>query len=144
MAIIYLDCTLLHNSSNLPEMSAGNLNHFLFSFAPRKVYQARTLLPVWCALTTPFHLYRKISAVFFSVTLSLELLPPVVSRYAALWSSDFPRLNLPRLPRPPAAQILTLKLKTCNKNFDIMQKSCYGIVVSIFFGNNALRRNFFL
>ncbi len=60
-------------------------------------------------------------AVSVSMTLSSGLLPPDVIRHAALWSPDFPRPKIqPRLPRLPAAEILTFAKITVNLKIKIL------------------------
>jgi len=46
------------------------------------------------ALTSPFHPYPTESGGIFSVALSLESPPVVISDHPALWSSDFPPVCL--------------------------------------------------
>ena len=80
-----------------PEGSAGRFIPSLFGLAPDGVYQADQSLGRWCALTAPFHPYRRAGGLF-SVALSLRSPSLDVIQHPALWSSDFPhQLALPRL-----------------------------------------------
>ena len=65
----------------------------------------RTLLPGRCALTAPFHPYRRLAAqaVFFLwhfPSTGLDASLPDVIRHTALRSSDFPPAALARCQRP--------------------------------------------
>src|SRR5436853_246368 len=71
------------------------------------------LLPPRCALTAPFHPYRKepknsLSGGIFSVALSVRPFRtcPAVSRHVALWRPDFPPLSsgAKRLPTGATAR----------------------------------------
>ena len=58
--VIHLGPASPQASSNLPESSAGHAIGFLFGLAPGGVYHRRGLLPATrCALTAPFHPYRR-------------------------------------------------------------------------------------
>ena len=58
--VIHLGSASPQTSSNLPESSAGHAIGFLFGLAPGGVYHRRGLLPATrCALTAPFHPYRR-------------------------------------------------------------------------------------
>ena len=58
--VIHLGPASPQASSNLPESSAGHAIGFLFGLAPGGVYHRRGLLPATrCALTAPFHRYRR-------------------------------------------------------------------------------------
>ncbi len=62
--VIHLGSASPQTSSNLPESSAGHAIGFLFGLAPGGVYHRRELLPVTrCALTAPFHPYRRPKAL---------------------------------------------------------------------------------
>ena len=62
--VIHLGPASPQASSNLPESSAGHANGFLFGLAPGGVYHRRGLLPATrCALTAPFHPYRRPKAL---------------------------------------------------------------------------------
>lgn len=62
--VIHLGPASPQASSNLPESSAGHAIGFLFGLAPGGVYHRRELLPVTrCALTAPFHPYRRPKAL---------------------------------------------------------------------------------
>lgn len=62
--VIHLGPASPRASSNLPESSAGHAIGLLFGLAPGGVYHRRELLPVTrCALTAPFHPYRRPKAL---------------------------------------------------------------------------------
>ncbi len=62
--VIHLGPASPQTSSNLPESSAGHAIGFLFGLAPGGVYHRRGLLPATrCALTAPFHPYRRPKAL---------------------------------------------------------------------------------
>ena len=62
--VIHLGPASPQASSDLPESSAGRAIGFLFGLAPGGVYHRRELLPVTrCALTAPFHPYRRPKAL---------------------------------------------------------------------------------
>lgn len=62
--VIHLGSASPQTSSNLPESSAGHAIGFLFGLAPGGVYHRRGLLPATrCALTAPFHPYRRPKAL---------------------------------------------------------------------------------
>ena len=62
--VIHLGPASPQASSNLPESSAGHAIGFLFGLAPGGVYHRRGLLPATrCALTAPFHPYRRPKAL---------------------------------------------------------------------------------
>ena len=65
-AIIHLDAPSPMRSSSQPGNYPGLVIISLFGLAPNGVYNSYKLLPAErCALTAPFHPYRKTSAVFF-------------------------------------------------------------------------------
>ena len=62
--VIHLGPASPQASSNLPESSAGHAIGLLFGLAPGGVYHRRGLLPATrCALTAPFHPYRRPKAL---------------------------------------------------------------------------------
>ncbi len=62
--VIHLGPVSPQASSDLPESSAGHAIGLLFGLAPGGVYHRRGLLPATrCALTAPFHPYRRPKAL---------------------------------------------------------------------------------
>lgn len=101
--VIHLGPASPQASSNLPESSAGHAIGFLFGLAPGGVYHRRGLLPATrCALTAPFHPYRRPKALrryTFCCTFR-RLAPP--RRYLAPYPAEpglsSPDRNRRRLP----------------------------------------------
>ncbi len=92
--IIYLGCPFPDTSSDQPEgMTKRSTSSLLFGLAPSGVYHATRVSagPVSSYLTfSPLPAPKGLGGMF-SVALSLELLPPGVTRRSAPWCSDFPR-----------------------------------------------------
>jgi len=104
--VIHLGPASPQASSNLPESSAGHAIGLLFGLAPGGVYHRRELLPATrCALTAPFHPYRRSRTShehlggLLSVALSVGSRRPGVTWHLALRSPDFPP------PVKPAATV---------------------------------------
>ena len=88
---IFLVCTLPCSSSHLLE-TAGPTYMFLHDVAPNRVYMAAQSPARRCALTAPFHPYRKsggISLLHFPWGRPRRPLAVIL----ALWSSDFPQMR---------------------------------------------------
>lgn len=105
--IIYLGYQLPDTSSDQPGESASNLILSLFGLAAGGVYQENQSPGLWCALTAPFHPYRRTNPAggLFSVALSLRSPSLDVIQHPALCSSDFPQAvplgTMPAIALPP-------------------------------------------
>ena len=103
--VIHLGCASPRTSSDLPGKGAGHAfaarerDDFPYSVLLQVGFTLPpTLPPARCALTAPFHPYRRAGCParvggVFSVALSVGSRPPGVTWHLALWSPDFP-------PRP--------------------------------------------
>lgn len=95
-AIIYLVAKLLLQSSHPSKLCVEQTTLQSMLQWIGFTWQGMFPPPRW-ALTSPFHPYPQ-SGRYISVALSLRSPSAAVSRYPALWSSDFPHWSYKKIP----------------------------------------------